>query len=59
MTSSRITCILVAAVLVAIAPIAASAAPKSPVVATDNGPIRGTTIGADAGISGHSLCCRA
>ena len=45
MTSSRITCILVAAVLVAIAPIAASAAPKSPVVATDNGPIRGTTIG--------------
>jgi para-nitrobenzyl esterase len=45
MTSSRITCFLIAAVLVAIAPIAASAAPKSPVVATDNGPIRGTTIG--------------
>ena len=45
MTSSRITSILVAAVLVASAPTAASAAPKSPVVATDNGPIRGTTIG--------------
>jgi para-nitrobenzyl esterase len=45
MTSSRIRCILVAAVLGASAPIAASAAPKSPVVATDNGPIRGTTIG--------------
>jgi para-nitrobenzyl esterase len=45
MTSSQIRCILVAAVLVASAPIAASAAPKSPVVATDNGPIRGTTTG--------------
>jgi para-nitrobenzyl esterase len=45
MTSSRITCILVAAVLVAGASISASAAPKSPVVATDNGPVRGTTIG--------------
>jgi para-nitrobenzyl esterase len=45
MTSSRITFILVAAVLVAAAPIAASAAPKSPVVATDNGPVRGTTVG--------------
>jgi len=30
---------------VASAPVAASAAQKSPVVATDNGPIRGTTIG--------------
>jgi para-nitrobenzyl esterase len=45
MTSSRIACTLVASVLVATAPIAAPAAPKSPVVATDNGPIRGTTIG--------------
>jgi para-nitrobenzyl esterase len=45
MTSNRITRVLVAAVLVASVPIAASAAPKSPVVATDNGPIRGTTIG--------------
>jgi para-nitrobenzyl esterase len=45
MMSSRIPGILVAAVLLASAPIAASAAPKAPVVATDNGPIRGTTIG--------------
>jgi para-nitrobenzyl esterase len=45
MTSSRITYILVAAVLVAGASISASAAPKTPVVATDNGPIRGTTVG--------------
>jgi len=45
MTPSRITSLLVAAVLLASAPIAATAAPKSPVVATDNGPIRGTTIG--------------
>ena len=45
MKSSRITSILVVAVLVASAAITASAAPKSPVVATDNGPIRGTTIG--------------
>ena len=44
MTSGRIGCILAAA-LVASVSIAASAAPKSPVVATDNGPIRGTTTG--------------
>jgi para-nitrobenzyl esterase len=44
MTLSRITCIIVVAALVASAPIAASAAPTSPVVGTDNGPIRGTTI---------------
>jgi hypothetical protein len=41
-------CILVVAVLasvVASAPTRASAAPKSPVVATDNGPVRGVAIG--------------
>ena len=46
MASSRIFTVLAAAVLAASVPLAASAAPKSPVVATDDGPIRGTTIGA-------------
>ncbi|HEY2560771.1 MAG TPA: carboxylesterase family protein [Caldimonas sp.] len=45
MVSNRMTCILTATVLIACAPIAASAAPTSPVVATDDGPVRGTTIG--------------
>jgi para-nitrobenzyl esterase len=45
MTSSRFTHLLLAALLVASTPIAALAAPKSPVVDTDNGPVRGTTNG--------------
>jgi len=47
MTSNRIRSILVVAVLasmVAGAPTRASAAPKSPVVATDKGPVRGVAI---------------
>ena len=46
MASGRITGIFVATLLAFGAPIAASAAPQSPVIATDNGPIRGTTAGA-------------
>src|SRR5215470_11155358 len=48
MTSNRIRCILAVAVLASVvagAPTRASAAPKSPVVATDKGPVRGVTIG--------------
>ena len=45
MMSSRITRTLTASVLLGFASIAAWAAPKSPVVATDNGPVRGTMIG--------------
>jgi para-nitrobenzyl esterase len=44
MASSRISRIITA-VLIACAPIAAWAASKSPVVATDDGPVRGTTVG--------------
>src|SRR5262245_49533859 len=47
MTSNRIRCILAVAVLASVvagAPTRASAAPKSPVVATDKGPVRGVTI---------------
>src|SRR5262245_14642691 len=48
MRSNGIGCILVVAVLasvVASAPTRASAAPTSPFVATDNGPVRGVAIG--------------
>src|SRR5215467_7672787 len=47
MTSNRIRCILVVAVLASVvagAPTRASAAPKSPVVVTDKGPVRGVAI---------------
>src|SRR5262252_4063783 len=44
MASSRITSILTAAVLAVTAHVT-WAAPKTPVVATDNGPVRGTTMG--------------
>jgi para-nitrobenzyl esterase len=43
--ASGLTRILTAAVLVASVPIAAWAAPESPVVATQEGPVRGTTQG--------------
>src|SRR5689334_841582 len=46
MASGRITGILAATLLAFGLPIAASAASQSPVIATDNGPIRGTTVGA-------------
>src|SRR5206468_604950 len=48
MTSSRAGCFIVAAVLsgvVAIAPTSTSAAPPSPVVVTDKGPVRGVATG--------------
>ena len=45
MASRSISNALAAAVLVASVPLAAWAAPKGPVVATDDGPIRGTTVG--------------
>jgi para-nitrobenzyl esterase len=45
MTSKRITTLLAAAFLAAGASMAAWAAPKAPVVATDEGPVRGTTLG--------------
>jgi para-nitrobenzyl esterase len=43
--ASRITNVLAAAVLATSAPLAAWAASQSPVVATDDGPVRGTTVG--------------
>jgi para-nitrobenzyl esterase len=45
MASNRITTALAAAFLVASAPMALWAAPQAPVVPTDDGPVRGTTIG--------------
>src|SRR4051812_37373912 len=45
MASSRITAALATALLFVSVSTAAWAAPKSPVVATDDGPVRGTTIG--------------
>jgi para-nitrobenzyl esterase len=45
MRSSRITRSFTAAVLIASASLSAWADPKGPVIATDDGPVRGTTIG--------------
>jgi len=45
MASRSIGIILATAVLAASASMAVSAAPKAPVIATDDGPVRGTTIG--------------
>jgi para-nitrobenzyl esterase len=45
MASSRFFNVVAAAVVLASVPLAASAASGSPVVATDDGPVRGTTIG--------------
>jgi para-nitrobenzyl esterase len=45
MPNCRITRIVTAAVLVASASFAAWADPKGPVIATDDGPVRGTTVG--------------
>jgi para-nitrobenzyl esterase len=45
MASSRITAALATAFLFAALSTASWAAPKSPVVATDDGPVRGTTVG--------------
>jgi para-nitrobenzyl esterase len=45
MASSSLTSMLATAVLVAGASMAAVAAPKGTVVATDHGPVRGTTVG--------------